>query len=407
MKKLLCILTILSILFCSASCGVDRPASSNVPPTQETESTPSQETLGPSISSSDHPDDIYLRLSSLEEYEEYFTGQGGYPDGFIPYDSLSFLGEFDRLLVDISSGDDSNYSYYLYSILHPSGVDFSVTVYPEWLPQKRGHWDIASVKRTMSGSDLRTNGTSEMRGTVLIEDVLYTYLLGKLHSVQWIFGSQEISISGDFDQISEVSEDTLIGRLLNYNTAKGAIAELKQITRSGGREYKGIYTFEEYQKYYISASGNSNGFICYDDLKWLGNFNGFVELAEIPTYFIRHPSGVDFTVHIYPEHIVEQLGLLDLIWQVESVRSTLAGSDLRVNGTTKDLGTILLKGALYTYISGKLKTIVLVCGGQQIRIYGDFDQLPATSDAGFLGKLLDIRYAEPAISDLHTSLDVG
>ena len=407
MKKLLCILTILSILFCSATCGINRPVSSNAPHTQETEPTPSQETLGPSISASDHADDIYLSLSSLEEYEEYFTGQGDYPDGFIPYDSLSFLGEFDSLLVDISSGDDPNYSYYIYSIVHPSGVDFSVTVYPEWLPQKRGRWDIASVKSTMSGSDLRTNETSEMRGTVLIEDVLYTYLLGNIHSVQWIFGSQEISISGDFAQISEVSEDSLIGRLLNYNTAKGAIAELKQITQSGGCEYTGIYTFEEYQKYYMSASSNSNGFISYDDLKWLGSFNGFVELVEISTYFIHHPSGVDFTVHIYPEHIAEQLGLLDMIWQVESVRNTLAGSDLRVNGTTKDLGTILLRGALYTYISGKLKTIQLVCGGQQIRIYGDFEQLPATLDDAFLEKLLDIRYAESAVGELHTSLDVG
>lgn len=402
MKKFLCILITAGILFSTASCGIDGPESSNLPLPQETRNTTSNETLDSPISGS-YESYEFLGFSSLSEYEEHFTAQGGYPDGFITYDDLKLLGEFSGFVSQSYYGNNPDYSYYHYSIMLPNGIEISVNIYPEWLPQKQWLWDIASVKSTMLKSDLRTNRTGETRGTVLIEDVLYSYLLGKLRSVTWRSGGQEIRLSGDFDQIPEESNDSLIGRLLSYNTAKGAIAELKQITATGSCEYKGIYTFEEYQK--MTASGNPKEFISYDDLKWLGDFEGFVAPLGISTYFIRHPSGVGFTVHIYPEQLTEQLEL-ERIRQVESVKDTLAGSDLRTNSTTKDLGTVLIGDALYTYISGKLRTIQWEIGGQQIRIYAAFDKLPTKIDDEFLGKLLDFTYAESATLELQRLIDI-
>ncbi len=392
MKKFLCILIITAVLFCTASCGTDSPEP------QETTNGALEEMLGNPIPGS-HESYEFLGFSSLSEYEQHFTAQGGYPDGFVTYEDLRMLGKFNGFVAQSYYGNNPDYSYYHYSFIHPSGIDIAADIYPEWLPQKRRSWDIASIKSTMLESDLRTNPTGEMRGTVLIEDVLYTYLLGKLHSIQWKFGSQEICVYGDFEKISEISEDSLIGRLLNNNTVNDAIAELKQITESRYCEYKGIYTFEEYKNHYMTALGYPDDFISYDDLKWLGDFKGFVAPLGISTYFIRHPSGVDITVHIYPKQLAEQLALEE-IWKVKSVKNTQMRADLRTNDTTEDLGTVQVGDALYTYVSGELRTIQWEIGGQQIRIYADFSKLPTKLDSGFLGNLLDLTNAEAVTFEL-------
>ena len=395
MKKVLCIVMILSFLFCAASCGVNRSESGETLSETETTSIPTNETTDISIFAS-YDSYAALGLSSLAEYEEHFSKQGGYPEGFISYDDLKAFGEFDGFVSQSYYGNDPNYSYYYYKILYSSGAHFYVDIHPEWRPSAQFTWDMISVKNTMIESDLRTNQTDEIRGSVLIGDTLYTYLVGKLHEIEWRSGGLLIAISGDFDQIPEVSTDSLLGRLLNYNTAEAALAELRETTKSGFCTYQDIYSFAEYQK--VTASGYPKGFISYDDLKWLGEFEGLVSTGKYFVYFIHHPSGVDFTVHIYPKDEVE----IETEWilRTESVKNTIPGSNLRTNNTTNDLGTVLIGDVMYIYRSGKLNTIQWEHSEKIIRISGDFHKLPDEMEDSVLEKILDNTRAESAVLEM-------
>ena len=92
------------------------------------------------------------------------------------------------------------------------------------------------VKDTMAPSDLRTNNTDAVRGKLVLNDYSYLYLNGKLTSIKWTVGETAFSIffeevdsrAGTEGKWPENDPDTLIGRMLIWDTAEEALGELRQ-----------------------------------------------------------------------------------------------------------------------------------------------------------------------------------
>ena len=93
------------------------------------------------------------------------------------------------------------------------------------IPQSGEEWFDA--EDTIIAADLRTNLTDGARANVTREKYQYSYLYGKLHSIQWIAGQTQVQIWSE-NGWPENNPDTLMGRMLIWDTAEEAIAQLRE-----------------------------------------------------------------------------------------------------------------------------------------------------------------------------------
>ena len=178
-----------------------------------------------------------LGFGTLEEYERHFAENGGYPGSFITYKELQALGEFKGFVcqsyVVHKYSDRKEYTMYMYSFT-VGEAEVSLRIYPAKYiseSQKALVWEDATD--TLVTSDLRINDTEALRARIMVADAEYCYLLsGKLHTISWTVGETEIviAIPSMKSPWPENDPDTLIGRMLIWDTAEEALSELREIT---------------------------------------------------------------------------------------------------------------------------------------------------------------------------------
>lgn len=171
----------------------------------------------------------YLNLITLADYEKHFEEAGGYPDTFITYEELQELGTFKSFVcqsyVVHEDSSQKEYTEYQY-VLEADGAAFNVVVRPvKNIPEDTREWFDA--EDTIIAADLRTNLTDGARASITREKYQYDYLYGKLYSIEWIAGETQVMIWSE-NGWPENDPDTLIGRLLIWDTAEAAITELQQ-----------------------------------------------------------------------------------------------------------------------------------------------------------------------------------
>ena len=132
------------------------------------------------------------------------------------------MGSFDSFvcLTDARAGD---YSECLYSLIDDSGYRFSVYVYTEGATPNVTQ---TSIITSVNEADLRTL-SSESHGTYTKNGLRYSYIAGELLSITWTVDDVTIVISGnsalyDYPYVSS----TLVGKLLNTQTAESAVASI-------------------------------------------------------------------------------------------------------------------------------------------------------------------------------------
>ena len=213
------------------------PTEETEPTTVPAETTESNEAFNENAGSGDI---VFLYAGSLEEYEKHFAENGGYPENFVTYEDLRELGSFEsfrcqsyNMHPDVWQKDYTTYGYGLK--VDGIDIDFSV-LNARRIPEDIKNLEFEDVKDAMVASDLRTNNADVFkkedifRGELVCGEYTYQYIEGKLHAIVWIVGETEVTIT--IPSLShpwpENDPDTLIGRMLIWDTAEEALGELRE-----------------------------------------------------------------------------------------------------------------------------------------------------------------------------------
>lgn len=254
MKKFAFLLTII-LCFSLLGCGTAKQESTAQTTQQPAETTAMTDVLTGVTNPTETPeptteptgnvangqsDVSFLYAGSLEEYEKHFAENGGYPENFVTYEDLRELGSFGSFHCQSYNMHpyawQNGYTTYGY-ILKVDGSDVSFSVLnARKIPEDIKNLEWEDVKDAMDASDLRTNSADVFkredifRGRMVCGEYTYKYIDGKLHAIVWIVGETEITIS--IPSLShpwpENDPDTLIGRMLIWDTAEEALGELRQ-----------------------------------------------------------------------------------------------------------------------------------------------------------------------------------
>lgn len=223
---------LLAITVCFGITGCNNGEQENT--AQQPTETTSPATVPTEHTSNSGGDMYLLGISTLEEYEKHFAENGGYPDSFITYEDLQVCGSFKSFICqsyNLMEGARKEYTKYQYGFWVDE-VSVSLILDPiKYVSkiEKKHVWE--DVKDTMAPSDLRTNNTDAVRGKLVLSDYSYRYLNGKLHTIKWVTGETQITIyfgEGLNEKWPENDPDTLIGRMLIWDTAEEALDELRE-----------------------------------------------------------------------------------------------------------------------------------------------------------------------------------
>lgn len=243
--KVFAFLLAITVCFGIMGCSTGEQENTEQTAQQPEESTAATETTESNIVSTEgntgeQADISYLGLGTLEEYKKHFAEKGGCPDSFITYEDLSSLGSFESFVCQsyIVHKDSHQKEYIEYQYgFSVDEVQFTLIVRPtKYIPESNKKLVFEDVKDTMAPSDLRTNNTDAVRGKLVLNDYSYLYLNGKLTSIKWTVGETAFSIffeevdsrAGTEGKWPENDPDTLIGRMLIWDTAEEALGELRQ-----------------------------------------------------------------------------------------------------------------------------------------------------------------------------------
>ena len=243
MRKL-AFLLVIGICFSLLGCNTGEQESTAQTTQQSTETTamtdvPAETTepgVAPTQGNTGGGDVSLLGISTLEEYEKHFVENGGYPESFVTYEDLQAWGNFESFLCqsyNLMEGARKEYTVYEYGLIaggsrfklkfRPAKNDPNILYPIEW----------QDITDTMIKSDLRTNGTDVWSGRIICGEngYEYRYTGGKLTSIVWITGETQIRIwfpEGINEKWPENDPDTLIGRMLIWDTAEEALDELRE-----------------------------------------------------------------------------------------------------------------------------------------------------------------------------------
>ena len=213
----------------------DAPTEVTNPTTAPAETTEPTEVSGGNVS---HGDVVFLHIETLEEYKKHFEENGGYPENFVTYEDLCKLGDFKNFRCQSYNmlRDENDYTTYGYDFMVGEVVIHITVRIAERISEdiKKLEWE--DVRDAMVASDLRTNPADVFkredifRGKVVCGEYTYNYIEGKLLSIEWIVGETRIliyipSLSNPWP---ENDPETLIGRMLIWDTAEEALGELRE-----------------------------------------------------------------------------------------------------------------------------------------------------------------------------------
>ena len=168
----------------------------------------------------------YLELDDMDSYKQ-FIQEADLSDSFVPYESLTMLGEFKGLLILSPKTDDYEaleYSEYVYLFQDANGYELTL-----WVGSERT--EKTPVASEYQG-DMRVISTTgeELTGSVFCNGIEYRYNGGKLSYISWESNGIPFTLGTDTKVEGFYPEDgplTFVQELLHTDTNKAAIESFK------------------------------------------------------------------------------------------------------------------------------------------------------------------------------------
>lgn len=176
-----------------------------------------------------------ITLATYSDYKKYIE-ENSLSDKVVTYEYLDFIGEF-RMLVFLSDARYGDYSMYMYTLYDKTFGD-EIVLYVTHNKEKndKNKYSIIDDEK-IDFSDMRSIKGTE-KGKYFIDEIKYSYVSGKLLSIEWDSNGVNYIIMGDeyFDNYP-LDSSTFISDLLNRDTA--------------------IKRLEAFSKWYLFSSKNS------------------------------------------------------------------------------------------------------------------------------------------------------
>ena len=162
---------------------------------------------------------------TIESYEDYcaYLQTADLPAEFVPYETISPLGEFHHI-VFLSGGHLlSDYSHYMYTLVDASGTELILYVEyhrngPELTP--------LPIIDDINPQDMRHPIVSQ-RGRYLHEGLEYTYISTGLLSITWEDQGRIFTLYADDLSSYPDRTDTLAGKLMDLSQVKEALSAIE------------------------------------------------------------------------------------------------------------------------------------------------------------------------------------
>ena len=165
---------------------------------------------------------IYIpTFTTLEDYEKY-VAEDMKLESFVSYDMISEYGTFDSF---VNFGMVQPCTKYAYNLKDAAGFEFTFIVNNS---AERKEENAEALQRVENKKDMRTNSTET--GIYCANNIGYGYYEGKLKSIYWEHEGRKISVRSKQGYLDAypAGSDTLIGQLLNVETAKEAVLQVNR-----------------------------------------------------------------------------------------------------------------------------------------------------------------------------------
>ena len=166
---------------------------------------------------------VYIpTFTTLEDYEKY-VAEDMKLESFVSYDMISEYGAFVSFINYGRVQPCTNYVYYLKDA---EGYEFGFHVNSIAELEKE---DAEALQQVENERDMRTNGTKT--GIYCVNNINYKYFEGKLGTIYWEHEGRRIFLdSGRGYSLADypTGSDTLVGQLLNVETAKEAVLQVNR-----------------------------------------------------------------------------------------------------------------------------------------------------------------------------------
>lgn len=240
MKKITLIL-ILLFLFTATSCNyINLPENETANTEQGTASIAEQGATANTENNTDSdtllqeipPESVdvpMLTFSTIEEYDIYFGKMEILPKGFIPYDAIKEIGEFDGLVI-LCEYDSGLYNKGLYSLIDKNGEKIGL------------YFDSFSNDNTVSTENIIFSHSSddlrflesEQSGVLIQDELKYTYISGKLLSLEWVAEGTKFTLVGDsmlsdYGDYDTQDNPTFLQRIIDPQTSFSTVCNFNSI----------------------------------------------------------------------------------------------------------------------------------------------------------------------------------
>ncbi len=185
----------------------------------------SNNTFATTTDQEDQQDSVQLPTSevplvTIESYEDYcnFIEKTVLPDDFIYYSQIEKFGEFNIYIGYPQDG----YSHGLYQLIDENG--FKISLYVDSRKSKWITSDDISLNSFSSPTTADLRSVSDNTDYMLYNDLIYSYVQGKLHRIVWYAENNEFRLCGGKELLGNYSDEsetiTTIQGLLHSSTVQ-------------------------------------------------------------------------------------------------------------------------------------------------------------------------------------------
>lgn len=163
-------------------------------------------------------------LITIESYDEYlvYLATADLPATFVPYETISALGEFDHF-VCLSNGRIGDYSHYMYTLVDETGME--LILYVEYHRNGPELTPLPIIDDIDPGNMRKT--LSSQRGRYLYEGIEYKYISTGLLSITWEDQGHIFTLFADGLGSYPDRTDTLAGKMMDLSQAKEALSAIE------------------------------------------------------------------------------------------------------------------------------------------------------------------------------------
>ncbi len=170
-----------------------------------------------------------LTIESLTEYQKLLSSEK-LPTDFVDYSQIESIGDFKHI-VFLSDAYDGDYSWYMYDLIDSTGYELSLYV-------KKGDENETTEPNSTSNKSVTNINQDNMRtltdessGVYVHDEITYHYMYGKLTYIEWEFDAISFELAGVSSPIDKYpsTNNTFIGKLLNFGTAETAIYLIRDV----------------------------------------------------------------------------------------------------------------------------------------------------------------------------------